>query len=151
MIIHQPFAALSSFQEIWVKNKRTSAHNIFIILVIIYNNCINSFLTFVRRYRQCINRFDMKRGFSPQSKDNVIVHLTVSEAKAWHPLSQHRQVPSKCQTLAWVLVIFKEDHVYTISIYDKQVFVIRSTHNNKANTYKLCTTQLSLWCGVPMK
>ena len=95
-------------------------------------------------------KFWYEKGFCPQSKDNVITYLTMSQAKARHPLSQHRQAPSKCQALAWVLVIFKEDQVYTINIYDTQVFVIRSTHY-KANTYMLFTTQLYLWCGVPMK
>ena len=51
----------------------------------------------------------------------------MSEAKAWHLLSQYHQVLSKCQALAWVLVIFKENQVYTVNIYDKQVFGIRST------------------------
>ena len=62
------------------------------------------------------NIFWYEKGVLPPVGDDVIAYLTMSQAKVWHPLSQHRQVPSKCQALAWVLIIFKEDQVYTIDI-----------------------------------
>ena len=37
-----------------------------------------------------------EKGFLPPVGDDVIAYLTMSQAKVWHPLSQHRQVPSNC-------------------------------------------------------
>ena len=74
----------------------------------------------------------------------------MSQAKSWQPLGQYCQVPSKYQALAQVLIIFKQNQIYTINMYDKQIFEMRSTHNT-ANACILFTTQLLLWCGVPVK
>ena len=73
---------------IWVKEKRTSAHNFFIILVIIYNNCINSF----------------KPSLDVTDNISVTKHV-LSENLVIHIISDNGLVPNGRQAITWYKIL----------------------------------------------